>query len=211
MAQQPRLHREVGAAGDARVDVDSLVLQHSRVAALRATLEPNVAYRLRQIFRWYSTTFHTPLKDVEDLPLEHVLQAHYEETFGKFDQDDLRDEVRRATESLEERLERERLADYEVTDESLFMDKVNKMADERLAEQARRLAAQKEALDKLKLPLSTGTKSESRGDVAAVAGKTLKDLGGKTPPGVKLQFTTPEELQEIAAQIAREEGGELPD
>ena len=43
------------------------------------TDEPLQEYLLRKIFRWYSKTFHTPLQEVEAIPL-HDIFVHYWET-----------------------------------------------------------------------------------------------------------------------------------
>ncbi len=40
--------------------------------------KPTSDYRIRQIFRWFSEKFHTPLYDVYELPIYDVLQHYYE-------------------------------------------------------------------------------------------------------------------------------------
>jgi hypothetical protein len=68
-------------------------------------------YTYRKIFRWYSRTFSTPLHQVEELPLEDVLRAWYEETLEDLDEKDLEDKVREAALPAEERLRRARVED----------------------------------------------------------------------------------------------------
>lgn len=45
-------------------------------------------YNLRTIFRWYSKTYCTPLHQVEDLPLEDVLQTYFETRFEEMEDHD---------------------------------------------------------------------------------------------------------------------------
>lgn len=49
----------------------------------------DVEYGLRRIFRWYSTTFHTPLHTVEELPLQDILVAYYESKYEDMEPVDL--------------------------------------------------------------------------------------------------------------------------
>jgi hypothetical protein len=62
--------------------------QALRLQALRAVMCPDKEYFIRRTLRWYSKTFHTPLHEVEDIPLEVVLQAFYEEHFEAMSQED---------------------------------------------------------------------------------------------------------------------------
>lgn len=64
-------------------------------------------YHLRFIFRWYSKTFHTPLHEVQSLPIVDVLTAYFEERFENFNEEDLRQEKVRLTETEQEKKERE--------------------------------------------------------------------------------------------------------
>lgn len=68
-------------------------------------------YELRQIFRWYSKTFSTPLHQVVELPLEDVLRAWYEEEFEGMKEEDLEQVVRERAISEERRRELDRLDD----------------------------------------------------------------------------------------------------
>ena len=72
-------------------------------AALAVESQSN-DYLLRRIFRWYSVTFHTPLAEIDELPIDYVLQQFFEYTYEnmektKFDRiiktliDDKSDEV----------------------------------------------------------------------------------------------------------------------
>lgn len=59
-----------------------------RLIALASVLTDSSEYGLRHIFRWYSTTFCTPLHIVEDLPLVEVLQHWHESEYEKLLDDD---------------------------------------------------------------------------------------------------------------------------
>ncbi len=52
-----------------------------RARALLAVLRPDQEANLRHIFRWYSRTFHTPLHEVDDLPVEEILLHWFEAQF----------------------------------------------------------------------------------------------------------------------------------
>ena len=51
------------------------VFEVFRRLAAASLAEPTMESYMRQVFRYYSKTFHTPLHLVETLPLEHVLTA----------------------------------------------------------------------------------------------------------------------------------------
>ena len=53
-----------------------------RVNAAMAVMRPDRAAFLRHVFRYYSSKFHTPLWQVEELPLDHVLTAYWEQTMS---------------------------------------------------------------------------------------------------------------------------------
>lgn len=90
-----------------------------RLCALQNVLNPDTAYRLRQILRWYSKTFHTPLPEVEELPLEYVLEHYYESTYEEMDEDARDDERKELLMTDEQRstLERQEISDADEADE----------------------------------------------------------------------------------------------
>lgn len=49
-----------------------------KIIALAGVIDPDDDAILRDIFRWYSQKFHTPLYKVEELPLDHVLLHWFE-------------------------------------------------------------------------------------------------------------------------------------
>lgn len=58
--------------------------------ALAQVIEPNVEYYYRNICRWYSEKFHTPLHIVEtELQPSYVLKHYYEVGFGQMKSEEL--------------------------------------------------------------------------------------------------------------------------
>lgn len=60
-----------------------------RVIALHATLKNTNEFWIRNIQRWYSSTFHTPLLQVEDLPFDYLLAHYYEYHYHKMSSEEL--------------------------------------------------------------------------------------------------------------------------
>lgn len=78
-----------------------------QVIAFHEVVADTNGARLRQLYRWYSKTFFTPLHEVADLPLPFILQAFWEERYSHMDKDELEEERQRLLETDEERLARE--------------------------------------------------------------------------------------------------------
>lgn len=85
---------------------------------------------LRHVMRWYSHNFHTPLHQVQDLPLEDILTAYYEHTFEQMEEDDRAEYLERLCETEEEQKERaEREAKADQAGEDLF-ETLNQQVEE---------------------------------------------------------------------------------
>ena len=70
-------------------------------------MEDTDEYRLRDICRWYSETYATPLWVVEyELPIEHVLQHYYEVQYHNMNHISRRDAARLLIESAKEKEDR---------------------------------------------------------------------------------------------------------
>ncbi len=67
------------------------ILESLQLTALLAVKAGDEGYQLRQILRFYSKTFNTPLHVVEALPLEDVLTAYFEEVFANLQQENLQE------------------------------------------------------------------------------------------------------------------------
>ncbi|MDE1868157.1 MAG: hypothetical protein KGI08_10675 [Thaumarchaeota archaeon] len=51
------------------------------INAMKSVINPDEEAKIRQILRWYSKTFHTPLHECYDLPFDEILTHYYEEIF----------------------------------------------------------------------------------------------------------------------------------
>lgn len=87
------------------------VVKATMILAMEAVLSDTDEYRLRQVCRWFSETYHTPLAVVEtELPIEYVLQHYYETHYAELNHISRREVARKLIETDEERrarLERE--------------------------------------------------------------------------------------------------------
>jgi hypothetical protein len=67
-----------------------------RVKALRDVFKGDSPdYILRRIYRWYSTTFHVPLPEVDDISLDSILQHYFEHYFETLSGDKRLKEVKK--------------------------------------------------------------------------------------------------------------------
>jgi hypothetical protein len=114
-----------------------------RIIALRGAYKPDSESNLRYVMRWYSKTFHTPLHEVYDLPLEDIWMAFFEERYHDMEREDLEEEVRKALESPAAAREREMGEEVEKASELSFQ-KMSAMSN--LAKKVNAIA------DKLKAP-----------------------------------------------------------
>lgn len=84
------------------------LLESIQIRALRDVhLQSSSDYHLRYIFRWYSKTFHTPLHVVPSLPLVDVLIAFFEEKYEDMEDAELMFEIKKLTETPEEKQTRQ--------------------------------------------------------------------------------------------------------
>jgi hypothetical protein len=81
------------------------IWEDSRLLALKDVLTGTAEYQHRRILRWYSRTFATPLHDVEQLPLEYVLQHYYESFWEKAEPEELEEARVDALKTPEDRWE----------------------------------------------------------------------------------------------------------
>lgn len=100
-------------------------------------------YRLRQIFRWYSREFSTPLHEVEDLPLVQVLTHYFESMYEELGEADGPAAV--AATEREELLLRETLAERKARESQEAVEDVEADAFEReVREEVKRQRAERE-------------------------------------------------------------------
>lgn len=120
-----------------------------KAKALHSVLKPNTDYHLRRIFRWYSKTFHTPLQEVFDIPIEYVLQEYFEERYENMEDHELDLILQELIETDEQR--KQRLSkdeqDKKTEDELLQMSK--KANQEAVQKKAKDLQNAKAIINKL--------------------------------------------------------------
>jgi hypothetical protein len=88
----------------------------NRIALARA-LKPDSEGAVRRVMRWYSKTFSTPLHVVmEEIPLEDIWLAYFEEEYEGLSQFELQQRIALALETPEER--KKRLAEEEAEEAS---------------------------------------------------------------------------------------------
>ncbi len=102
------------------------IIESIKKAALLSAIEPDGEAVLRFLFRWYSKTFHTPLQEVEDLPIEYILQHYFECQYEELNQDEKHDMIIHLLETPEERDLREKA---EKDDEENFFKEAQAEAD----------------------------------------------------------------------------------
>lgn len=101
-------------------DPDLDYLKALRILAFRAVEKRDHEYVVRHVCRWYSERFHTPLGEVEAIPLEQVLTHFFEVQVEEMD-DEARDELRALLcETRAERLRREADEEAKAVDDAAF-------------------------------------------------------------------------------------------
>jgi hypothetical protein len=60
-----------------------------QILAIKSIEKPDLDYQIRRIQRWYSTTFYTPLKMVDDLDLPFILTHYFEHVYSQMPKEEL--------------------------------------------------------------------------------------------------------------------------
>lgn len=79
------------------------IAEEVRILALHGVLTDTDDYRYRYVQRWYSKTFHTPLRLVQDIPISEILLHFWECKYEGMDTEDLEEERVLVTEAPEVR------------------------------------------------------------------------------------------------------------
>ncbi len=138
-------------------------------------------YSIRRIFRWYSKAFHTPLHEVDALPLMHILTAYFEEMYEEMHEEDRALEVRKLTETDEEKKAREAVEAANSDEkflEDAFLSDVAKTEQERLAQN--------------KPHIVDGV--QQKPNLVATEERTLIAPPGDEPD-IKMEFASPEDFE----------------
>jgi succinate dehydrogenase flavin-adding protein (antitoxin of CptAB toxin-antitoxin module) len=113
-------------------------LEALQATALLAVIRESDDYLVRRILRWYSTTFHTPLHQVEELPFDYILTHYFETMYENVGDAKRRKYARLMSETDEERASRE-----ERESDDAFVKKMEKVA-RREAEAAEKRSKERE-------------------------------------------------------------------
>ena len=156
-----------------------------RLQALRAVLAPDEDANLRSIFRWYSRTFHTPLHQVEELPVEDILTAFYEQSYEDLSEEDRKAELDELLETPEERKVRMRLKDEERAEAFEF---ARLSAEQERRKEAKKLADLKPESGR---PLIPQKPPETSLPKNVVPGSAMKEL----PPNIEMKFVSDDDFE----------------
>lgn len=63
------------------------LIESIQILAVNSREHPDEMAFLRKVQRWFSTTFHTPLPDVEKLPTAYILTHRYEHAIDNMSED----------------------------------------------------------------------------------------------------------------------------
>lgn len=169
-----------------------------KIRALKAVTQPDREYFIRKTMRWYSRQYHTPLSQVEEIPLEDIFVAYFEEQFEGMDEEAI--EAARMDMLIPEEERRKRQIEEDADDADAFEEGKRYVAEEeRLAKEkaAKKLEAQKSAD-----PISVLT--EKQGLIRPI--NKDPELTSKPPkllPGISMSFVDPalfdEELEGLGA------------
>lgn len=85
---------------------ESLYLDSIRIRALSSVVDPDWDSFLQGVFEWYSITYHTPLYEVMDLPVDYVLYTYYRGVYRQMEKDERHNEAIWLLETPEERAAR---------------------------------------------------------------------------------------------------------
>lgn len=179
-------------------DEDLDLLKAIRVLAFDAVKNKDSDYLLRHIFRWYSREFHTPLPEVEEMPLEEVLTHFFECRYEGMEDEDLEAEEKRLAETREERLQREEKEKLDDEDADAFFRDVKAESKTQLAKLGTKRKLD-EAMDDpdldrpVLLPIMGEKLPQTFQQVVEKMEPTLKSV----PPEIKMEFMSDAELGDL--------------
>lgn len=194
------------------------ILLTARRLAMAAVLERDRDYQLRYIFRWYSKTFSTPLHQVEELPLQDVLQAWYETQYDALVADDAREEdlqneMVELTETDEEAAARQMTESREQDEAEQFAKEIEEEERQKAVREAAPPPLKKKATQQL---IDAVTPERPAGpsmpEIPTAPSRPIPQLprsiksetelprapmSGELPPDVHISFVEPEEFERI--------------
>ena len=91
------------------------------------------AHFLRNVFRWYSKEFHTPLHTVIELPLVDIMLHYYESQYENMEEPQLEAERVRLTETEKDREARERAEKEDSEEVAALIEEIAQQERDRIA------------------------------------------------------------------------------
>lgn len=164
-----------------------------KTKALFSVLKPDTEYFLRRIYRWYSKTFHTPLQEVFDIPVEFILKEYFEEYFENMEEDDRDEQLVLLTESEEARKRRLESQDYEDAGEHELMEMSRKQNEEKLKEKTKQI-------NKLAHPKLPAQLDKLTGDIKRMAEQIKEEMQTdppELPPEIDMKFEDDETFEKL--------------
>lgn len=161
--------------------------------------------RLRQLYRWYSKAFSTPLHLVPALPLTEILCAFWEERYTHMDEDELEEERVRLLESPEERAAKQREKDLDAAS----TDALARKLEAELLNAAVRPPSKSQKIEDVKPPAPIKTRQR----VPETTLPERKEPTTPLPESVSVRFAATDFFDELADRIdsvVPSEGPNLP-
>ncbi len=149
--------------------------------ALKAVIAPDEAYEMRRIFRWYSRTFHTPLEEVEEIPIQKVLVHYFESEFENANEEQIEKFIRDMCESKEDKYKREMEEERLVVEDWLFLKSVEKTT-KKPTNKENKLEDVVKATDRVTKAITSILKPRDKD-------ATLPDDDTSLPPDVSISFS----------------------
>lgn len=159
-------------------DLDAILA--TRIEALwnvtRPTDKQPSEYIYREMARWYSREFNYKLHEVDDVPIETIALHYYESHYGNMTPEERDEEIRKLTQTEEER-QAERIADDD------FLKNVALKEVEKAAKKAKPESAVKKVVEDIKKITEEVKEGVDR----------LKEELAK--PEIDMKFVSPEEME----------------
>jgi chemotaxis protein histidine kinase CheA len=118
------------------------LLEYCKLRAIADAIQPSEEARYREVCRYYSEAFHTPLDRVYELDLEHVMLNVFEHQLEDYD-------VRQNIDHLREQIHRIENPNFDSHEEEALQDTIRQLEEEneRLEEERKLKASEKEPVD----------------------------------------------------------------
>lgn len=165
-----------------------------KIAALRVALKPDTDYFIRKVSRWFSTTYHTPISQVYDMPIEEILQAFFEAKYDAMDEEQLKIELESVIETEEQRKERLLAEDFDkVTEYELFQMSENQNKNKGGSRKMSDVGVTKDKAINNKLHELTKTLK----NVADTIKKDMETDPATLPPDIEMSFESDESFSKM--------------